>query len=394
MNIQPSQRRTWAEIDISAASLNFKAIKSRLKPTAKLCCVVKANAYGHGAAVLARLYEKEGADFLAVSNIEEAMQIRNVKVNLPILILGHTDPECAKMLAENNISQCVFSEEYAKSLSEHALKANTQVKIHIKIDTGMGRIGFQCRGNNNELESALRTCMLPSLITEGIFTHFASADEGEYGKAFTESQFKSFLHAVDFLESRGVRFEIRHCANSAAIFDYPEMHLDMVRAGIVLFGAQPSKAVTGGIRLYPVLKLKTIVDHIKTIHTGDTVSYGRKYISDGDRVIATVPIGYADGLWRSNGENGTVMSVCGHYAPIVGRVCMDQCMLDITGIDGVKTGTPVTVYGEGECSVDRIAENNSTINYEIFCALGERVPRVYIENGGIVYIQDNVYEQR
>ncbi len=389
MKLQPHQKRTWADIDLDAVKHNYQTIRDRLSGDTKLCCVVKANGYGHGAVHLSKLYEKLGADYLAVSNIEEAIQLRNNKINLPILILGYTDSQCASALAENNITQCVFSLGYGELLSKNAIEQGVVVRVHIKLDTGMGRIGFRCVGE--ELDIVEQVCSLPGLVHEGVFTHFASADEGEGGKAYTLSQFNKFMTAINYLGTKGVKFSIRHCANSAAIFDYPEMHLDMVRAGIVLYGLQPSDALPISGELKPVMTLNTIIDHIKTIHAGDCISYGREYKAGQDVRVATIPIGYADGLWRSNFRNHMVVEVEGKLAPIIGRVCMDQCMIDVSHITEAKVNSKVTVYGTyGDISVDRIAKANETINYEIVCAVGERVPRIYKENDKIVAVVDNI----
>lgn len=389
MKLKPHQKRTWADIDLDAAKHNFQAIRERLSCGTKLCCVVKANGYGHGAVQLSQMYEKLGADYLAVSNIEEAIQLRNNKISLPILILGYTDPRCAMMLAENNITQCVFSYEYGHSLSRNAVEQGVVVKIHIKLDTGMGRIGFRCV--SEELDQVEQVCNMSGLTHEGIFTHFASADEGECGKKYTLGQFNKFMTAISYLGAKGITFAIRHCANSAAIFDYPEMHLDMVRAGVVLYGLQPSDALHAPGELKSLMTLKTIIDHIKTIHVGDCVSYGREYKAGQNVWVATIPIGYADGLWRSNFRNHMVVEVEGELAPIIGRVCMDQCMIDVSNIPEAKVNSKVTVYGtSGDISVDHIAKANETINYEIVCAVGERVPRVYKENDQIVAVVDSI----
>ena len=389
MKLQPFQKRTWAIIDLDAVEHNYRIIRSQIGTDTKLCCVVKANGYGHGAVQLSRLYEKLGADYLAVSNIEEAIQLRNGEVDLPILILGYTDPICAGDLANYRISQCVFSYDYGKALSENAVEQNVNVKIHIKLDTGMGRIGFRCV--EGELDRAEEVCRMSGIETEGIFTHFASADEGDGGRDYTYGQFQNFTHATTYLEAKGIKFSIRHCANSAGIFDYPEMHLDMVRAGIVLYGLQPSGDLHNPGELHPVMELKTIIDHIKVVHSGDCISYGREFKADRDFRIATIPIGYADGLWRSNFRNHMVVKVEGHLAPIVGRVCMDQCMIDVTDIPEADVNSKVTVYGGiDETSVDHIAKINQTINYEIVCAVGERVPRVYMRNGQTIAVVDNI----
>ena len=303
--------------------------------------------------------------------------------------MGYTNPKCASLLSQNNISQCVFSYEYGERLALQANKQNVKVKIHIKIDSGMGRIGFKC--NSNELDFVVKICSTSSLEHEGIFTHFASADEGKNGEPYTHSQFDQFNWSINYLEKKNVYFEIHHCANSAAIFDYPEMHLDMVRAGIVLYGLQPSNLLSNAVQLKPVMKLCTIIDHIKTVHAGESISYGRDYRADRDVTIATIPIGYADGLWRSNGHGTLQVEVNGNYVPIIGRICMDQCMIDITDIEDVHIYDEVVVFGcDLRNSVDYVASENNTINYEIVCSVGERVPRIYNDCGNTIAVVDNI----
>ena len=374
------QKRTWAEVDLSAARNNFEAVRA-LAGDAKLCCVVKANAYGHGAVKLGKLYESMGADFLAVATVEEALQLRNADIQTPILVMGYTDPALAPLLSLHHISQCVFSEDYGNALAKHAEAAGVRVKIHIKFDTGMGRIGFWSRGGeDDQLEGALRICRLDALLVEGAFTHFASADGGNGSVAYTERQFEAFCRAVDHLTANGVSIPIRHCANSAALIDFPHMRLDMVRAGLVLYGLLPSDQPTHKLPLLPLLELKTIIDHIKPVKAGMSISYGREFVADRDMLVATLPIGYADGLLRANSRSLMRVEVAGAAAPIIGRICMDQCMIDITGIGGVAVGSTVTVYGHDPFNtVNRVAAANKTINYEILCSIGARVPRVYIE---------------
>lgn len=393
MKINSYQKRTWAEISVDNLQHNFNVVRKAAN-SAKICCVIKANAYGHGVEQIASLYQELGADYLAVSNVEEAIQLRECGIHLPVLILGYSNPKCAGILSANNFTQCVFSREYAELLSENAVNNNVSVKVHIKIDTGMGRLGFngmECAEDPSKLQDIESVYSLPGLIPEGIFTHFASADDGSDGREYTKKQFGLFCNVLDYLKSKGIDVGIRHCANSAAVFDYPEMHLDMVRAGVVLYGFLPSEKIICDCELRPVLRLVTIVDYIKEVKKGESISYGREFTADKTMKIATLPIGYADGLWRSNFKNGAVVEINGKYAPIVGRICMDQCMVDVSNIPDVKIGSGVTVYGASDAiSVNTIAKNNGTINYEILCAIGERVPRVYIKNGAIVGIQDNI----
>ena len=386
--------RTWAEIDLDRAEKNYRAIRASIAPETKLCCVVKANAYGHSAVELSRLYESLGADFFAVSNIEEALQLRRGNVTKPILILGYTPTECAAVLARENIRQCVYSEQYGKALAESAEQYGVRVKVHIKLDTGMGRIGFIYRDKErNELAEALSVCREKALEPEGIFTHFASADENRNGEVYTKKQFDRFLAAIDFLHSEGVSFPIRHCANSAAILDYPQYALDMVRAGVVLYGLSPSEEMKNSLPLSHVMTLYTVISHIKTILPGDKISYGRTYEAQSARRIATVPIGYADGFWRENGEKGYAFAVHGKACPIVGRVCMDQLMLDVTDVP-CSVGDRVTVFGgTPPFTPEEMARRVGTIGYEVICAVGERVPRAFVRNGKIVSVRDNIYAE-
>lgn len=388
------RKRFWAEIDMNAAEQNFNIIKKRLSEGTRICCVVKANAYGHGAVCLSRLYESLGADFFAVSNIEEAMQLRNNGITSPILVLGYTPVSCASILSQNNISQSVFSYEYARRLNECAMADGVRVKVHIKLDSGMGRIGFDSiRAGERAREELFDACNLEGLYNEGIFTHFAVADEGEDGREYTRTQYERFMNTVKYLENNGIRFEIKHCANSATIFSYPEYHLDMVRAGVVLYGLAPSKKVEGCEGLVPVMSLRSVVSMIKDIEKGDAVSYGCTFRAEKRTRIATAPIGYADGYWRSNSENKTEVLIHGKRVNIVGRVCMDQLMLDVSRVGEVKEGDLITVIGRDGADVitaDELAAKNGTINYEMICAVGERVPRFYIRDGEIVYVKDNI----
>ena len=383
-------KRAWVEIDMDALKDNFLTVRRALDTRCKLCCVVKANAYGHGAVVVASLYERLGADFLAVSNIEEALELRLGGITLPILILGYTAPESAMMLAANNISQCLFSLDYAKALSREAKKANVSIKIHLKLDSGMGRIGFSLLEGDAVLDDVVAALSLPGLVREGVFTHFAKSDMGEAGDAFTKAQFSRFTSAVEALSLRGYTFPIRHAANSAALCDYPETCLDMVRAGIVLYGYPPSGELRAPLSLRPALSLKSVVDLVKVIGAGTSVSYGGGFVAEKPTKIATIPIGYADGLWRSMEKDGLFPTVRGKAVRLVGRVCMDQCMLDVSAMTDVSVGDGVTLYGVSGEAVESLALRCGTIPYELICSLGERLPRVYFEKGEIVAIKDRI----
>lgn len=388
------RKRCWAEIDLDAVKHNFLSIRSCIDKEKKLCCVVKANAYGHGAIELSRLYAELCADLLAVSNIEEAIQLRKGGISLPILILGYTPAECAKYLVEYKITQAVYSYEYAKSLNENllALGKDTRLPIHIKLDSGMGRIGFSCKDRIG-LDEVEAVAKMESFILDGIFTHFAIADGGDDSEEYTKEQYSKFTGFIDALEEKGITFKIKHCSNSAGIIDFPEYALDGARAGIILYGYAPSNDMHKNLPLKPVMSLKTVVSHVKDIEIGDAVSYGCTFVADKKMRIATVSVGYADGYLRANEKNGGYMLVRGKRANIVGRVCMDQLMLDVTDIDGVCMGDIVTIIGrdgEEQIGADTIAELNGTIPYEILCDVGMRVPRFYISNGEIIEVKDNI----
>lgn len=383
-------KRTWAEISLDAVIHNFNEIKSKVSG-AKLCCVIKADGYGHGAVELAHVYEKLGADYFAVSNIDEGIEIRNSGCTLPILILGYTPVKEASKLSEYNFSQAVFSLEYAKALSAECQKAGCSCKIHIKTDTGMSRIGFMCQEfsrDNYSIKEICEACDLPNLVPEGLFTHFCVSDEGDEGRGFTNRQYENFEYVKSELEKAGKSFEICHCSNSGAIEDYSNTHCDMVRAGIILYGLAPSTKLIGRLNLIPAMTLKTSVAYVKELKKGATISYGRTFTADRDMKIATVPIGYADGFVRANAADG-YMLINGQRAKIVGRICMDQTMLDVSDIDYIEQGDEVIVFGTGECgepTADMLARNTDTINYEVVCLVGKRVPRIYYKDGKITEV--------
>ena len=382
-------RRTWLDIDTDALRENYEQISSKLTSGARVMAVVKADAYGHGAEQVVKELCKCGCEWFAVSNLEEAMQVKSAAPDSSVLILGYTPPEYAERLAFNGISQAVFNLEYAKALAKNETKNGVQVRIHIKVDTGMSRLGFTYHdsvADSAAAEEIALACGLEGLYPEGIFTHFACADEKD-GEAFTRLQYDLFIGLVHEVGQLGVEFELRHCCNSAATVIYPEMQLDMVRPGIILYGLAPSEFIGGQIKLRPVMKMKTVVSMVKKIPEGTPVSYGRTFTSERDMKIATVPVGYADGLPRALSGKAKML-INGKEVPVVGRICMDQCMLDVTGIENVHEGMTVTVFGSEEISVDEIAESANVINYEIICGINKRVPRVYIEDGGVVAISD------
>ena len=381
-------KRTWAEISLNAIEHNYNVIRNKVADDTKVCCVIKADGYGHGAVELSQVYEKLGADFFAVSNIDEGIEIRKSGSKLPIVILGYTPVSEAENLAEYDISQAVFSLEYAKELSEKCVEEDCICKMHIKVDSGMSRIGFMCQEfprDEYSIEEICEACCLPNLEVEGLFTHFCVSDEDAEGREFTNKQYENFIHVRDSLKKRGVDISVVHCSNSGAIEDYPETCCDMVRAGIILYGLAPSSKLAVRLDLVPAMTLKTVVAFVKEVQKGATISYGRTFTADRKMKIATVPIGYADGFIRQNAKDGYMM-VNGKKAKIVGRICMDQTMLDVTDIEDVKTGDEVVVFGtgeNGEPTADSLAENTGTINYETVCLVGKRVPRIYIKDGKI-----------
>ncbi len=382
-------KRTWAEVNLDAIAHNFSVISRALTPGCRPIAIVKADAYGHGAVPVAKALDAAGADFFGVSNMEEALQLRRGGITHPILILSYTPPEEAAQLAENAIVQAVVTPDYAQKLNDTAAKAGCTVRVHIKLDTGMSRVGLPCRqaaDTDEAVAEAAAICRLPQLKVEGAFTHFASADEQQDG-GYTAGQFERFSQVVEQLRAQGFALPVRHCCNSAGIMLHPEMHLDRVRPGIILYGLAPDPSWMQSLwDLQPAMELKTVVSMVKTIPAGTPVSYGRTFTTDRPTTVATVPIGYADGYPRSMSGRARML-VNGHYAPVIGRVCMDQCMLDVTGIPGVEAGTIATVFGkDGDLTlpVEEIAALGSTISYEIVCLIGKRVPRVYLQHGEIV----------
>lgn len=374
----------WAEIDLDALQYNIDQI-SKLVPTSKIMAVVKANAYGHGAGVIAKQLEKAGVKHFAVSNIYEALDLRFAGIGGDILILGNIDFSAVKEAAENNITVCIYDTEYAKFLNSSAKKAGVKLKCHIKLDTGMGRLGLDCRGG--DFEKSLKTQIediynLGNLTVTGAFTHFATADrdndnDGEYVRA----QYDRLNRAKTIISSIGGNDDlIFHASNSAAtLMLNTDISSDLYRAGIVLYGLTPSKVLELPITLKPVMSLKAVVTQVKTIKKGDSVSYGKTFTAQKDMKIATVTAGYADGYMRGLSNKGKML-INGKMAPIIGRVCMDQTMVDVSENEGVKTGDTAILFGSG-LPVEEVASVLDTINYELVCAVAHRVPRIYFKGG-------------
>lgn len=382
-------KRTWAQVDLNAIRYNFNSIKEKISEGTKVLCVLKADAYGHGAEFLVKEYERLGADYYGVSNLDEALQLRKAGAKKPILIFGYTPPEMAETLSKENVSQALFSLEYAKELYNSCKEKNVKVKVHLKIDTGMSRIGFFCQ-NDEDINKSIKEIEkirkdMPLLDIEGMFTHFSVSDDVTNNREYTIYQFNNFKKVISGLEELGIKVPLKHCCNSGGIISFPEMQLDMVRAGVILYGLYPSKETEGKIDLKPAMELKAVVSQVKEIPENTSLSYGRTFVSGDKMKIASVTIGYADGYSLKFSNNAELL-VKGKRAKIVGRVCMDQLMIDVTNIEGVKSGDEVTVFGcDGteKISVDEMAEKIGTINYEIVCLIGKRVPRIYINNGKV-----------
>ena len=380
-------RRTWVDISLDAIDYNFRKIKNHVGK-AMVMAVVKADAYGHGDRMTAPFLEESGADWFGVSNLGEALGIRESGITKPILIFGNTPAECVSDLAKWNITQTAYSLHYAKELSAEAEKLGVTLNVHLKFDTGMGRIGFVCSEDNFDIavSEAEEAAKLPNIKVTGAFTHFASADEPDPdGVAYTKLQFDRFCRICDALKAKCIDVGIRHCCNSAAVLCYPEMHLDMVRPGIILYGLYPTsnEEVTGKLKLRPAMELRTVVSMTKDYEKGSCVSYGRRFTAPEDMKIASTAIGYADGYHRLLTNKGR-MIVRGKYVPVVGSVCMDQTMLDVSNVPEAEEGDIVTVFGKDgdvSVSVDEVAALAGTINYEIICAVSRRVPRCYYLHG-------------
>lgn len=389
---------TWAEISLDNLDYNIKKIKASVPDSCKVMCIVKADAYGHGDAEIANFLQSvHGISWFGVSNLDEAKSLRRAGITGDILILGYTPAERAAELSANNITQAVYGLEFAEKLSAEAAKANCTVKIHIKVDTGMGRIGFDTVDHSEiGTAEAEKAATLPCLNASGIFTHFACSDTlGEKAESYTRAQYERFLNICNALENKGIKFEYRHCCNSAGIIRCPEMHLDMVRAGIILYGLTPSTEILSLHDFRPIMELKSKVTYVKQVAEGRCISYGMTYKTEAPRKIATVCVGYADGYSRLLSNKGEML-IKGKRCRVLGRVCMDQLMVDVTDISA-KEGDTVTVFGrDGEeyVSVDELAGLTDTINYEITCLLTRRVPRVYKKDGKTVAVVDYIADRR
>jgi alanine racemase (EC 5.1.1.1) len=339
--------------------------------------VVKANGYGHGVVEVSQVCQEQGVDFLGVASLDEAMTLREAGMELPILVLGYIPQEFARTVVREGVRATIFESGLAEALSGAAVELGLTAHVHIKIDTGMGRLGYQA--NPETVQEIVRLSQLPGLHLEGIFTHFALADVPD--KSYTFEQLQAFEELLNGLAGEGVGFDIRHCANSAALMEIPRTRFNMVRAGIAIYGLYPDpEHRPPGFNLIPAMQLKSRVSFVKTLHSGQSVSYGRTYRCTDDTRVATVPIGYADGYSRLL-SNRAWACINGQPAPLIGTVCMDQVVLDVSAIPGVKEGDEVLLFGRPENGVtaDDLAGIIGTINYEIVCAVSSRVPRIYVQ---------------
>lgn len=369
-----SYRDTWVEISLDAIRGNVSAFREHINKKSKLLAVVKADGYGHGAVEVGKAAIAAGANCLGVALLDEALELRSAGIEVPILVLGYTKPDAVKYAIEKNITLTVYSAEVIQSITEVCNDLQRTAKIHLKVDTGMTRIGVQTK---EEALQLIKEVNCKHIEVEGIYTHFADADNPN--EAYTRKQFAQFLEVTSFLEDNGYSIPIKHCCNSAATISYPDMHLDMCRVGISIYGLYPGEQMKKLITLKQAMTFQTKPTLIKEVTTGQAVSYGCTYTSESNSMIATLPVGYADGLSRRLSNQGE-MTIKGNRVPIVGRVCMDQSMIDVTNVGEVKESDVVTIFGDeskGYVSLDEMAERLDTIHYEIVCLIGKRVPRIY-----------------
>ncbi|MDR7433925.1 MAG: alanine racemase [Armatimonadota bacterium] len=363
-------RPAWAEVDLGAIRGNVQALCALLGPGTKLLAVVKANGYGHGAVEVAKACLQAGASWLGVAIPEEALSLREAGISAPILILGYMPPQAAEAVVDAELSAAVFSEQVAQALSRASRKLGKPARVHLKVDTGMGRLGVSPEGIRDFVR---RIRQLPGLLIEGVFTHFATADEEDL--SYCRQQLERFYQVLEVLEGEGLPISLRHAANSAATLSLPESHLDMVRVGLALYGIPPAIHLNGKVPLKPAMALKGRVAFVKRVPPGTSISYGRTYTTRRETVVATIPIGYADGYPRSLSNRGYVL-LKNRRLPVIGRVCMDHFMVDATEVAPVEEGEEVMLFGPG-LPVEEVAEWAGTIPYEILTGVSSRVPRVY-----------------
>lgn len=378
--------RVQANINLDAVYNNFLHAKQLLKPETKLMAIIKADAYGHGAVEVAHTIG-ELADAYGVAILEEGIELRKAGITKPVLILGYTAKQQYSAMIDYGIDTAVFTLKMAEEMSEIAVKKGKTARIHLKLDTGMNRIGFAL--NDDSLADIIKIAALPGIRIDGCFSHFARMDETDKTKAMR--QFQRFCDFTEKIEKAGVSLPVKHIANSAGIMEAPMVHLDMVRDGICLYGLYPSEEVKKErLPLTPAMELKALVSFVKELEAGEEIGYGGTYQTTRRTRVATIPVGYADGYSRSLSNRGRVL-IHGQSAPIIGRVCMDQFMVDVTEISDVKTGDTVTLFGKdgaGEISIEEISAMSYSFPYELVCDVGKRVPRVFYQKGKVVSTKD------
>ncbi len=375
-------QRVYAQVDLEAVKENVMALKAHMEDHARMMAVIKADAYGHGSVPVGRYLEK--LDFLfgfAVATVEEALELREAGIQKPVLILGYTFPYGYEAMIRESIRASVFREDMVREMSEAACRLGKAMKVHVKVDTGMSRIGISPDDSGIAFLQSIKE--LPGIEIEGIFTHFSRADERD--KSCVHEQLRRFLEFLGRVrEECGLEIPIKHCSNSASILELPEANMDLVRPGIVLYGVYPSDEVRRDqVLLRPALSLHSHVVYVKPLHPGQSVSYGGTFTAEKEMRIATVPVGYGDGYPRSLSNKGYVL-IRGKRAPILGRICMDQFMADVTDIEGAKEGDPVTLIGrdgEDEITAESLGELSGRFSYELLCDLGKRIPRIYLSEG-------------
>lgn len=385
-------RPVWAEINLDHLAHNIQEVRRVTNPSSKVTAVIKADGYGHGAVTIAKTLLENGADRLAVATLTEALQLRKVYENVAILVLGYTETQSIHLAIDNNLIQTIYTMEQAESFNNIAKEMNKSLTVHIKLDTGMTRLGMAI--DQETIDSIEKMLTLSHINVEGMYTHFACADEID--KSTTKDQVEKFEFIKTGLAAKGIKLDINHVSNSAGIIDLPEYNYDMVRAGIMLYGLYPSSDVDHeAVHLKEVMSLHTKISRVKKVDKNTGVSYGHKFVSEKETLIATLPIGYADGYSRSLTFKAEVIIKNKNVkVPVIGRICMDQCMIDVTGLD-VEIGDEVILFGQDMdqlISIDDIANHLSTINYEIVCMINRRVPRVYKKSNEIVKILDYVLE--
>lgn len=381
-------RPVWAEINLDNLAHNMREVKRVTNKNTKVTAVIKADGYGHGAVAIGKTLLENGADRFAVATLSEAIQLKTFFPNIETMILGFTPSNLGNEVAQYNIIQTVYTLQQAQEFSKIALSLNKKIVVHIKLDSGMNRLGMIF--SDETVETILQMSKLEGLFIEGIFTHFAAADELD--KEYTKQQVEKFKYIVNCLEEKGLIIPIKHVSNSAAIIDLPEFNFDMVRAGIMLYGLYPSKEVNhNNVNLKEVMTLKVKISQVKKVTAGNGISYGLHYKCDKDLIVATLPIGYADGYTRMLSGKAKVF-IKDKKVPVIGNICMDQCLINVSGLD-VKMGDEVVLFGGNNpngISISSIADLLNTINYEIVCMIDKRVPRLYIKNGEESYSKDYV----